>query len=472
MLQIFYFFNVLYSQEGLAGDNDMFDVRPTSQEHVAPLHGRPEKEDLVFDSLHLDEEMLYNATWKSEHGTHSQADKPAAAPAGVIQGAPTADDNEEEECEEQAIAFLRSYHDTWIAPVGARATHMAGGRYYLNSADAEPTEEEPAVDPQPAPTALPSEEVVLWSQDWEEASDEGELLTAHDRLQVYADVFEDGKYMEVGSELRKNPKVFATEKKEVLARVILAAREHLEHKPVSTEPTDETPSPAAASSPSRSDAGIDRSVVTIADPCRDVMSLCCCNVFVAIDNQLRIAHLDAQDTRNEWKLPAKYKDGMFIGLKDVNVELTPIKWRWRLQSCCCFSVGPCVCRDSGSTTLRMGGDVDADLEISVHPAPVAGKSPVTFRESKLSLSKVAVATSNTRSCCECPTAYSEGSWEKGACCAPCRDKCCSTWYCSLPSCFYSCLPVCCSCCIQCYVEKQFADLPKHFPRPPPPQRMV
>ena len=441
------------------------------------LNGRPEKHEFVFESLARDEDLLYNGTWRSEHSAPQKKDN---QPQGGVMLTEGAIDNEKEETEKEEVSFLETYRDRWVCPVGAKAEWMLEGQF---GADAEELrakgaaaagEEEDEVE-QPPQVASLNEEVLLWRQDWAEESDEDELLEAHDRLHVYADVFGEGKYMEVGRELRKNPKVFRDEKTEVLSRVLLAAKEHLEFKKgggggsagggaaatvtLPTEPTaaaatdrSASPSPQQAGGGAGAKkehgkvadgAGLDQTVVTLGNPCRQAFSLKCCSFLCGMDSNVHIAKLDADNKKNKWSLPEKHANGMLLDLKGVEVGLTPVKWRWQWKTCLCCECC-CDCRDQGTSEVAVRGDVAADIELSLHPA-ASERIPLSFRKAKLGLRTVDAQT------------------QAGGC--SCRKPF------TPPRCLYPCMLCCFSPCIKCAIEREVKTLPKIF-GPPPVQKMA
>eukprot|EP01059_Diplonema_ambulator_P007639 TRINITY_DN17123_c0_g1_i2.p1 TRINITY_DN17123_c0_g1~~TRINITY_DN17123_c0_g1_i2.p1 ORF type:complete len:499 (+),score=73.18 TRINITY_DN17123_c0_g1_i2:102-1499(+) len=409
-------------QEGVAAD--IMEDEPVYAPAVSG--GRPEKSDLIYQGLGLDEEEIYGAVWKAG-GKHAEG--ATRSSGGVIQGEVDGD-GDDFETEEEQSKFWKNYKDRWVLPRGGRAEWVSGGRL------AAPATTQPVIPeedlPQP-PGAARTDEIALWAQDWEEESDDEELLLARDRLSPYSSVFEN-RTMDVGTELRKDLPSFYRERAEVLTRLVFAAKEHLEYK----EPTGEPIDPPA-----------DNSIVMLLDPCSNGGELCCLRFVLANHSHVKVREFDVNGGK-DWRLPGKRPDGFEVKLKDVHAKLTPIDWRWRILSCCCIPC-PCQCTDQLQTSLTTTFNIKADLELHLHPAH---PQDATFYKTHLSLSQFSPTSHRL------PRTPPPPSWH--ALRQPC---CCSSLTCGLFSCFYTCIPFFCNPCIKCLIEHYVKQIPELTKKP-------
>ncbi|KAJ9441706.1 hypothetical protein DIPPA_55965 [Diplonema papillatum] len=408
--------------------------------------GKPEKNDLVFETLELDNDCLYSAdAWKVPTGPN----RPPAVRWAAAQGDAAADSRV---YKEQA-KFCAAFRDPWVQPRGARAAWYAGGRYEADAPQAPESEEEGVQ----APRQLPStEEVALWAQDWEESSDDERLLVAAAEMQKYSKVFEAGAYLRVGQELRRDRSIFEREKAEVLSRVILllqqtlVQRDAVDKKAQSTapdaEPVSASPKPAAAEEHQ-----------ALINPGSFGFQCCCCWWVFATEDPIKISRLQVGG-KNDWELPPKKSAGMDMALRNIDVSLAPFRWHCRLSRFLCCRLGPCFCRDSGESTVSAKGDVQAEFEVNLSPVFVAaGVQPVTFEKNKLDLRTFSVSTTSSLPCCLCGDREVPSSfymYREPPCCAFCPFQ----WTCSPCTMVYNCAFCCCSPCIKSNIESAVGQI--------------
>eukprot|EP01063_Lacrimia_lanifica_P008973 TRINITY_DN16024_c0_g1_i1.p1 TRINITY_DN16024_c0_g1~~TRINITY_DN16024_c0_g1_i1.p1 ORF type:complete len:506 (+),score=119.22 TRINITY_DN16024_c0_g1_i1:103-1620(+) len=428
-----------------------------------PRTGHARKEQVVFETLEMNEDFLYDWGWKSIHEADDAA-VPQAAHEAPLQGLADGADGAAGGDEGRDERFMLHHSDAWIEPMGERARWVAGGQCLPDAEGAQPPPEDNldfgALHP-------PSEEVAHWTQDWENESDDDELLDARTRLGVYADTFSENNCMRVATELRKNPRLFEAEKKEVLQRALLTATKTLlNHQPQAST----SPVAGSGASPDDSDApGAAPAPIVLVHPFARVLELVGFRFLASVDAPVVFADLDLDNAENAWELPTDHPNATYMRLKDASFELSPLSWQCRGDKCCCVPCGPCFCTDMGVTTVKGKADIAALVDLYLHPT---AQVPPTVYDLDVAVSELDVKTSGALGCCSCApetTAPLDIPIDNKNC-MKCRRSCCASWQCSMPSWFYSCCFAACNPCIRGCLRHQLAQAVPDLLSEPPPQK--
>ena len=342
--------------------------------------------EIAFQPTDMDEQLLYNASWKVGKKTKKTS---AHAGGGVIQGDLDSDSDDSGEDTSEMMDLYSNYNDQWIEPQGDLAHWYSRGRFYKDAADVAPEKpKSPEKQPPPYPK---TDEIQLWAHDWEEQSDDDELLTAKERLVEYSGIFEKGGYMEVGRELRRDRKTFEREKKEVLKRVAKTIKQQVEYHP-STEP---------AKGDIQDGFGVDDTTVTLLEPRRSYSSFSCCKCLCFLDSPIRFSDVNIPTKNATWILPKNKNKAMSLHVKNAHLAIHPFHWRWRALEMCCCGIGPWACLDSGTTSLSTHLDLFIDFHTNLHPSPPPDLPVVKINSVKVKFRDITPTTTESQGCCSC-----------------------------------------------------------------------
>eukprot|EP01060_Flectonema_neradi_P038860 TRINITY_DN8298_c0_g1_i7.p1 TRINITY_DN8298_c0_g1~~TRINITY_DN8298_c0_g1_i7.p1 ORF type:complete len:492 (+),score=102.44 TRINITY_DN8298_c0_g1_i7:55-1530(+) len=389
--------------------------------------------EILFQPTDLDEQLVYGAAWKVGKKTKKTA---AQSGGGVIQGDLDSDSDDSDEDASEMMNLYSDYNDQWIEPQGDLSHWYTRQRFYKDGGE---VPKQPR-SPKKQPPAFPkTDEIQLWAHDWEEQSDDEELLSAKERLVDYSGIFEKGKYMEVGRELRRDQKTFNREKKEVLRRIAKTIKQQVEYHGT-TEPAEE-----------RQDGfGVDDTTVTILEPKRSYTDICCYKCLCFLDSPIRFSDINIPTKTATWTLPKnnKKKQGMHLHIRNAHLAIHPFHWRWRALEMCCCGIGPWACLDSGATSISAHLDLLIDFDTNLHPSPPPDLPVVNIKKVKVNFTDITPTTNQSQGCCSCepPTLDKEfiktKDWKE-----PPKSWGVRGWSIAPPTCCLNCIPQMLSCCI-------------------------